>query len=65
MRKLVCVYCGKQYIVSKKCKADEYDYECPPCWSERKKRAFGKKPKAHNVGERLVNYTTTGRGCEA
>ena len=38
MRKLVCVYCGKQYIVSKKCKADEYDYECPPCWSERKKK---------------------------
>ena len=46
MRKLVCVYCGKQYIVSKKCKADEYDYECPPCWSERKKKSLWQEAKS-------------------
>ena len=65
MRTLVCVYCGKQYIVSKFCKSDQYDYECPPCSAKNKKRAFGKTPKAQNVGERLNNYTTNRRGCEA
>ena len=62
MRRLTCVYCGREYIVSKFCKSDAYDYECHKCFKDRKKRAFDKKPKARNVGERLVNYNTNTKG---
>ena len=66
MRRLTCVFCGKQYIVSKFCKCDAYDYECHKCFKDRKnkeKEPSTKKPKAlKNVGERLVNYNTNTKG---
>lgn len=36
--KLICVYCGERFAVSKFTKRTCYDYECPDCQSERKNK---------------------------
>lgn len=57
MKKLICVYCGKKFIVSKFCKRSAYDYECPDCLSKRKRATDENANSSKNntrVGERCI-----------